>query len=499
MAYSIMQQTKRVVDAFHNWLFGNSAYVFPDEPGPIACITAQVSTSDSCGAQGSQDNGRPGDYANAVHNKFASIASSATSAVSSTVANLFDSDDSSDKSDRKTFQGESSYHHILEKLQSVINPSYRQRIDPSAAWNDYIPNHVPNFHLLQSRLDRLSKSLGVETGIFVVMLLLLFALLLLIACAARRTGTKSCEEEFQYGIGVGREPDLLDTTGNQVRGSHTTEKAPADSTANRAHEHDVCRLPTSEFPKRTRRPSEGVMLGSLECASALQQEEDEIEFDNYENYEENVSENESVDSNSSTIQRGPSRSKSTESCKHHVTPVAKTDTSDMTKLASPDFAWAENTSMSESLTAAPTFSSKTDPNIEEAISTVISAIQDPSHQAEIPVDDTVQETSEEIRKAVEAALAFVAKTKVSTVKSVKKSVKSVSMDIKLEACPTGSSVAIRANKYYESSPFQGCSSSLTTSSIALTTRSMTPTKNTGKSKLILCNSQQYGTSPDSMR
>ncbi|KAG0004405.1 hypothetical protein BGZ79_009382 [Entomortierella chlamydospora] len=351
MVYSVMQQTKKVVDALHNWLFDNSAYAFPDEPGPIACTTVQVPTSDSCGAQGSQDNGRLGDYANAIHNKFASIASSATSAASNAATNLFDSGDKSDKSDRKTFQGESSYHHILEKLQSVVNPSYWQQIDHSAAWNDYISNHAPNFHLLQSHLDRLSKSLGVETRIFVmillllfVLLLLLFVLLLLIACAARRTGTKSGEEEFYYGIGIGREPDLLDTKGIQIRSSHTTEKctrsssktytstftkALADSTANRAHEHDVSRLPTSEFRKRTRRSSivnyhelsllflpnlgtgEGVMSTILECASALQREEDDIELDNYENYEENVSENESVDSNSSTIQDGPSKSKST--------------------------------------------------------------------------------------------------------------------------------------------------------------------------------------------
>ncbi|KAG0004404.1 hypothetical protein BGZ80_001120 [Entomortierella chlamydospora] len=168
----------------------------------------------------------------------------------------------------------------------------------------------------------------------------------------------------------------------------------------------------------------------------------------------------------------------------------KTDTSDMTKmtkLTSPDFAWTENPSMSEPLTAAPTSSSKAGSNIEEAISTAMSTIQDSGHHAEIPVDDTVQETSEEIREAVESALALVAKTKVNTVESVKKSAKSISMGTKLEACTTGSSASVRANEYYESSPFRGSSSSsLISSSTTLITRSMTPTKNAGKSNLIPC-------------
>ncbi|KAF9358416.1 hypothetical protein BGX26_001818 [Mortierella sp. AD094] len=559
MAHSVKQQTKKIVDTLHNWLFDNSAYTFSDEPQPTACTTAQVSASGSCGAQGSQDNGGLGSYANAVHNKFAAIASSASSAASNTATSLFDSDNSGDKGDKKSFLGESSYHRILEKLQSLASPSYWQQTDPSAAWNNYISNHASDSHPLQSRMNQLSKSLGVETRVLVVTLLLLFVLLLLIACATRHTSTESGkeEEEFHYGIGLGREPDLSNTEGNQVRGSHTTtattttkttEKAPADSAANGAHEHDVCRSPTSEFPKRTRRPSiingEGVMSTILEGASALRREEDEIEFDNYEDYEENVSENESVDPSSSTIQCRPSKSKSThqqDQSKHHTTPVAvnrlsakdkgrsktagnskllangnqnqnisaptmaantcrpsqrsvgptllksktektedaterkagKDDINDMTKLVSSDLAWTENTIMSEPSTAAPTSSSKTGSNIEEAISTVLSTIQDSGRQVKssvkesiVEAGDTVQTTAEEIKKAVEAALAFAEKTRFNTVESVK------------------------------SLPSRGSSSSLASSvsfssSTTLTTPSKTAAKNvkheavfTGKSDLI---------------
>ncbi|KAF8978226.1 hypothetical protein BGZ46_006704 [Entomortierella lignicola] len=265
MDHNLEQNTRRVIDTLYGWLFDDSSRSLPNELHPTACSTAPVSVRGSRGAQGFDKGGKLNGYASMAHEKFAAFTSSA----SNIAVSLFDNSDPSTKGSSE------SHHQILKKVQSKVDPSNWQQTNPSSsssAWSNFISNHASIFQPLQSRLDYIPKNISFEARKMVSILSLLFVLSLLAVYATRyyRSG-----DEFHYGIGLGREPDptkIEDDKEDTKKGTQTSPKTFSnDSTATAKSEKD----------------SQGT--------SVIRRGEDEIEFDNYEDYEENVSKSDSDD------------------------------------------------------------------------------------------------------------------------------------------------------------------------------------------------------------
>ncbi|KAF9202888.1 hypothetical protein BGZ49_006981 [Haplosporangium sp. Z 27] len=494
MDHNLEQNTRRVIDTLYGWLFDDTSRSLPNELHPTACSTAPVSVRGSRGAQGFDKGGKLNGYASMAHEKFAAFTSSA----SNIAVSLLDNNDPSTKGSSE------SHHQILKKMQSKVDPSNWQQTNPSSsssAWSNFISNHASIFQPLQSRLDYIPKKISFEARTMVSILSLLFVLSLLAVYATRyhRSG-----DEFHYGIGLGREPDptkIEDDKEDTKKGTQTSPKPfsndstataksekdsqdSVESTGEETHEHDVSRSPTSEFPKRARRPSiingEGVITTILEDilgTSVIRRGEDEIEFDNYEDYEENVSKSDSDDPMPALDQDKSSKPKLPrhDDKEHSTLPKSSDKPVTIVKGKTETTGHANNGNQDQNISFAPSVAnnvrhspqqsadstmigskiekandtskreldqlpnatsdlvkdadnaceSDTNSNSKSTPSTIVADVQDLSRkikdkatESAAKTKETADNTTENAKKAVEDALEFAEKTKVNVLKTV---------------------------------------------------------------------------------
>ncbi|KAF9439048.1 hypothetical protein BGZ76_001024 [Entomortierella beljakovae] len=391
-------QVKRAIDTLYHWFFHKSSFEFPSEPEPTACSTAILSNSGSCGTPGINSSGVLGSFADSLTSKFQTFASN--------------------HGHGGFLAGSSIYDKFIEKIKNT---------NIATAWSEFTSNYDPNLDPFHFQLNRLADKLGVETQSLVAMLLALSVLLLLILFVTQ--GDKDdLIGEYHHGIGIGREPnqlDIKDSHGNHSpetvnngtlssKRSHETQKHTQKNEGD--HDNDISRSPTSSFPKRARRPSlvkgDSVISTILEGSSALQREEDDIENDNYEGYEENISDDETADPTSQN---------------DYVKEILNSNLEKLTMSKNLDSEVPGNQDQVESAPVMATNKhhsrQRSDPHKQnkKTLGRIKSYTKD-KIESDPQIENSPHATSEEIKMIIEAALAFAERTKIMPSESESESV-----------------------------------------------------------------------------
>ncbi|KAF9196303.1 hypothetical protein BGZ50_001053 [Haplosporangium sp. Z 11] len=227
MVYDLVYQAKRVIDTLYNHLYDNPEYEAFSSSDPSY---VKAYSYDKGGFFGAEDGAK--DYASEIQDKVTSVAESVSSAAAKATSTLISSSNSNNNNNHNYWISIGNHHGILERLQSVVNPSFWHRFDPSSTTWD---NITPDLHALQSRLglDHIAQKLNVEPRILFLIMLLPPVIVFLTVYAMAGAGNVSEDGPRPQGYsGPRRKTDPINVQRKENQSDSSSSRSEQVSKAN---------------------------------------------------------------------------------------------------------------------------------------------------------------------------------------------------------------------------------------------------------------------------